>query len=176
MDMNQFIGDGYGLSEPPGHRKRPVLHRFMPAMAVLCSILIGSLCMAAEDQVIGIVKIVKGNASIVRNQQTLPAAVGVKLQVSDELQTGADGSLGVILRDDSVLSLGPNSRLVIDRFLFSPKDEQLGLLVRILRGTMAYLSGVITKLSPGAAKFETPVSTIGIRGTKFAVKVEGGAQ
>jgi hypothetical protein len=133
----------------------------------------GSLSLSAESPVIGVVKIVRGDASIVRNQQTIPAAVGVKLLVSDLLQTGADGSLGVILRDDSVLSLGPNSRLVIDRFLFAPKDGQLGLLVRILRGTIVYLSGVIAKLSPGAAKFETPVSTIGIRGTKFAVKVQG---
>lgn len=173
MDINQFIVDRCGFPEQPRHLTRSALNRCVPVLAVVWSILIGSMCLSAESPVIGVVKIVKGNASIIRNQQTLPAAAGVKLQVSDELQTGAGGSLGVILRDDSVLSLGPNSRLVIDRFMFSPKDKELGLLVRILRGTMAYLSGMIAKLSPDSAKFETPVSTIGIRGTKFAVKVEG---
>jgi len=44
-------------------------------------------------------------------------------------------------------------------------------VARISRGTMAYLSGLIGKLAPEAARFETPSTTIGIRGTRFAVNV-----
>jgi len=45
------------------------------------------------------------------------------------------------------------------------------LLIRITKGSLAYLSGLIGKLSPESARFETPVATIGIRGTRFAVQV-----
>ncbi|HZW37076.1 MAG TPA: FecR family protein, partial [Candidatus Deferrimicrobiaceae bacterium] len=90
----------------------------------------------------------------------------------DTLGTGRDGSMGVIFRDNSTLSLGPDSSLVIKTFLFSPAEGKLGLWVRISRGTMAYLSGLIGKLAPASARFETPVASIGIRGTRFAVKVD----
>ena len=80
-------------------------------------------------------------------------------------------SLGVILRDDSSLSIGPGSRLVLRSFRFSPSEEKFDLVARITRGTMAYLSGLIGKLAPEKARFETPTATIGIRGTRFAVKV-----
>jgi hypothetical protein len=103
---------------------------------------------------------------------TLPAAPGLKIMAGDTLGTGRDGSLGVILRDDSSLSIGPESRLVLRSFLFSPSDGKFSLVARITRGTMAYLSGLIGKLAPGKARFETPTATIGIRGTRFAVKVE----
>jgi hypothetical protein len=38
---------------------------------------------------------------------------------------------------------------------------------------VAYLSGIIAKLSPESVRFETPVGNVGIRGTKFAIKVDG---
>jgi hypothetical protein len=79
--------------------------------------------------------------------------------------------MGVILRDNSTLSLGPGSSLVIRDFLFSPAEGRFDLLVRVTRGTMAYLSGLIGKLAPESARFETPVASIGIRGTRFGVKV-----
>jgi hypothetical protein len=129
--------------------------------------------MSAESQVIGVIKTVKATASVTRSQQTIPATIGTKLYLNDTLQTGEDSSLGLILRDDSVLSMGPNSRVVLDQFLFAPVEGKLGFLIKIMHGTIAYLSGVIGRLSPSTAKFDTPVATIGIRGTHFAVKVQG---
>jgi hypothetical protein len=129
--------------------------------------------MSADSQVIGVIKTVKDNASVIRGQQTIPTTIGTKLYLNDTLQTGPDSSLGLIFRDDSVLSMGPSSRVILDQFLFAPAEGKLGFLIKIMRGTIAYLSGVIGKLSPSTAKFETPVATIGIRGTHFAVKVQG---
>jgi hypothetical protein len=93
--------------------------------------------------------------------------------IGDTLVTGRDGSLGVILRDDSSLSIGPGSRLVLRRFRFSPSEGKFELVARISRGTMAYLSGLIGRLSPEKVRIETPSATIGIRGTRFALKVGG---
>ena len=126
----------------------------------------------AESPIIGVVRTVKGTAYILRNQQVIPATVGFKLRVNDGFQTKADGSLGLILRDDSLLSMGPNSQLILDKFVYAPQEGKLGFLIKILRGTANYISGLIGKLSPGTAKFETPVATIGIRGTHFVVKAE----
>ncbi len=125
---------------------------------------------AATDGTIGVVRNSTGSATVTRGENVLPATAGTRLHTGDTLGTGPDGSLGVILRDDSSLSLGPSSSLVLQDFLFSPYEGKFSLLVRLSRGTMAYLSGLIGKLAPEKALFETPTATIGIRGTHFVVK------
>lgn len=125
---------------------------------------------ADAGETIGVVRNSTGSAVITRGGDVLPATAGTRLYVGDALGTGPDGSLGVILRDNSSLSIGPSSSLVLRDFVFSPYEGKLGLWVRLSRGTMAYLSGLIGKLAPEKARFDTPTATIGIRGTHFAVK------
>ncbi len=125
---------------------------------------------AEMDGTIGMIRNSAGSATVLRRGNVLPATTGTRLHVGDTLATGPDGSLGVLLRDNSSLSIGPSSSLVLRDFLFSPSERKFGLLVRLSRGTMAYLSGLIGKLAPEKARFETPTATIGIRGTHFAVK------
>ena len=145
---------------------------------VTVALLLGALCLlpaadaAFAGDPIGVVRTASGAATVTRGEKTIPAAPGLKIMAGDTLGTGRDGSLGVILRDDSSLSIGPGSRLVLRSFLFSPSEGKFDLVVRITRGTMAYLSGLIGEMAPEKARFETPTATIGIRGTRFAVKVE----
>lgn len=146
---------------------KPML--FVTVLLVLLSALSPGL--AAAQETIGVVRNSGGAATVNRSGQTIPAVTGLKLHEGDTLETGPGGSMGIIFRDNSTLSLGPESSLAIRSFLFSPAEGKLGLWVRISRGTMAYLSGLIGKLAPASARFETPVASIGIRGTRFAVKV-----
>ncbi len=103
---------------------------------------------AVEQATIGVVRNTAGQVAVTRGDRILPAVVGTKLLAGDTLSTGPDGSMGVILRDNSSLSLGPGSRLVIKEFFFDPAQGQIGLLARITRGTMAYISGLIGQLAP----------------------------
>lgn len=144
-------------------------HRFVPALLVALSMLAWSLP-AAAGEIAGVVRNAQGPATVTRGEQVLPAEPGMKLLVGDRLNTGSDGSMGVIFRDDSTLSLGPDSSLVLREFLFSPAERKLGLVARLTRGTMSYLSGLLGKLAPETVRFETPVASIGIRGTRFAVR------
>ena len=138
-------------------------------LTMLCLLTVPAPTIAGET--IGVVRTASGDATVTRGENPIPAAPGLKLLVGDTLGTGPDGSLGVILRDDSSLSIGPGSRLVLRSFLFSTSEGTFDLVARITQGTMAYLSGLIGKLAPEKARFETPTATIGIRGTRFAVKV-----
>ncbi len=136
----------------------------VPALALASS--------PTAQETVGVVRNSSGTAAVIRGGLDFPVSAGTKLLVDDILHTGVDGSIGVILRDNSTISIGPGSRLVLRKFLFSPSEGKFGMLVRISRGTMAYISGLIGKLSPESVRFETPVATIGIRGTRFAVKVD----
>ena len=139
---------------------------------IAAALVVGATFAAASDGTVGRVKTVKGSASILRGQSSLPAVVNERVFQGDTLRTGPDGSLGMMLKDDTLLSLGPNSVVVVDQFLFAPAEGKLSLVTRMLRGTAVYFSGIIAKLSPQSVRFETPNASIGIRGTRFLVKVD----
>ena len=142
------------------------------AVLLLSALCLPTVAVAADaGETIGMVRTVSGDAAVTRGETSLPADPGLKLMVGDTLVTGRDGSIGVILRDDSSLSIGPGSRLVLRSFQFSPPEGKFDLVAQISRGTMAYLSGLIGKLAPEKVRIETPTATIGIRGTQFALKV-----
>ena len=85
--------------------------------------------------------------------------------------TGSDGSVGITMNDDSLLSAGSNSRLALDRFVHDPSTNQGRFNVSLNRGTLAVISGRIAKQSPDAMTVRTPAAILGVRGTEFAVKV-----
>lgn len=153
-------------------RRREAMRAARSVVILLAAMSVLAQGVAAALDTAGAVQSYAGTAAGNRGGENLPATAGTKL-TGDILTTGSDGSMGVILRDNSTLSIGPDSRIIIEAFLFSPYEGKFGLLARISRGTMAYLSGLIGKLAPGSARFETPMASIGIRGTRFAVKVGG---
>jgi hypothetical protein len=119
------------------------------------------------------VKKVSGMATVTRQGRALPATVGLEILENDTIHTGRDGSIGIVFNDETLLSLGPESVLVIDEFVFAPKQGKFSIVIRMLKGTAAYLSGLISRLAPESAHFKTPTASIGIRGTKFVAKIEG---
>ncbi len=143
-------------------------------MAVIFLLLLisGEVSAADASARVATVKNVTGSATIVRQGQTRPATNGMEIWENDTLRTGRDGSIGIVFNDDTFLSLGPGSVLIIDEFIFAPRQGKFSIVVRMLRGTAAYLSGLISKLSPDSAQFKTPTASIGIRGTKFVARVE----
>lgn len=138
------------------------------------------LCMALmspqvlADEAIGSVKTLKGNVLIERGGATLPAAVGMPVYRYDTLKTSSQSAIGIILRDDTLLSMGPDSELALKEYLFEPTESRYSMVLGLLKGTFAYLSGVIGKLAPETIRLETPDSTIAVRGTRLLVKVKAG--
>jgi len=139
------------------------------AIVLLASILPGQA--TAEEKSVGIVKLVYGTATVTRGGSELPATRGMKLLEQDVLKTAADGTLGVILKDDTLVSLGPGATVTIARFAFAPEREELELNLRVTSGKVIVRDGKIAKISPKAVRMETPSMIIGVRGTSFAMAV-----
>ena len=76
----------------------------------------------AADTAAGSVKTLKGEAVILRNGQEIPAELGSRVYAQDVLRTSKGGSLGIILRDDTTVSLGPSSELAMKEFAFKPNE------------------------------------------------------
>ena len=126
---------------------------------------------SGENGFIGGLRNVRGNAVVQRGEKKLTAKDGLRIRLNDVLITGRDGTMGVIFEDNTRISLGPNSKLTITKYLYQPAHEKYGFISRMIRGTAYFISGAIGKASPESVKFETPVATIGTRGTAFLAKV-----
>jgi hypothetical protein len=130
--------------------------------------------MATEDGAAGMIKNSKGEVSIERAGGRIPAAVGTAVFAADRVRTGADGSVGVTLRDSTLLSAGPNSLFVLERFAFDSTTNAGTISVGVRKGTLAVATGRIAKHTPESIDFRTPTSVIGVRGTEFAIEAGSG--
>ncbi len=127
---------------------------------------------ASQVDFIGSVKTVSGDAYLIRAKSRTSAAVGDHLYQGDTLVTASSSSIGVIFRDDTILSLGPKSEVRIDEFVFNPADDAMAFLANVGKGTAQFITGQMSKIAPERMSVETPLATIGIRGTRFLVKVD----
>lgn len=145
-----------------------------PGRWVAALVLVGAVAtpvVAQERPVAGRIKVSTGSAFIVRDGVQTPAQVGQIVFEADGLRTGADGTIGVTLNDDTRLSLGPGSELKLERFTFAPADSAFGLVLKFVKGAATYVSGRIAKLAPDSIRLETPAAIIGVRGTTLAINV-----
>lgn len=125
----------------------------------------------ADDDLIGLVKTVEGDAVLVRGDTTVPATVGTEVHRKDRLRTGGNGAAGVTLNDGTLISLGPNSLFEFSEFEYAPRRGAFEFLGSMLGGTMLYSSGKVGKLAPERTRIKTPISVIAVRGTRFGVRL-----
>lgn len=79
------------------------------------------------------------------------------------------------LRDNTLLSAGPSSTLVIDKFVYDSTSQSGAMSINIRKGTLAVATGKIAKKTPESIDFHTPTSVLGVRGTEFVVEVVEGS-
>lgn len=121
----------------------------------------------------GVIKTVRGQVRIERGDRTLDAKVGDPIQELDRIMAQSESSAGISMTDETLLSIGPNSTLVINRYFYNPVTRDGQVATSILKGTLRYVTGLIGRAHPEAIKVMTANSTIGIRGTEFIVQVSG---
>jgi len=129
---------------------------------------------AADGEMAGRIKTVKEPAYVLRGDQKITAMQSMKITKSDTLVTGRQGALGIVFSDNSTMSLGSDTKFQISQYEFNVLERKTGFVGRIRQGTMVYLTGQIAKMNSNATRFETPVAVAGVRGTRLAIKVEGG--
>lgn len=129
---------------------------------------------AAQAAPVGSVKTVQGQVRIVRAGAEHVAAPAFAVHEADEIVTGADGLTGISFDDQTLLSLGPSSRFVIERYVYA---QGAGTAARfdssLARGTLAVVAGKIARSAAEAMKVRTPNAVLGVRGTLFIVEVAG---
>ena len=95
--------------------------------------------------------------------------VGQPIYLNDEIKTGPSNKLQILLKDQTVFNIGPNSVMTIDKFVFDPTKGELS--VGIQKGAFKFVSGKTANSNPDAMKVKLPNATISVRGTGVAGSV-----
>ncbi len=126
---------------------------------------------------IGTVSENKGTAcEVERNKKKLSGVKGAEIESMDTYSTGACVS-SITFKDDTKVKITENSRLLIDDFVFDPKQSDAGkLALKVGMGTVRYASGQIAKNNPQQVNIKTPTATVAVRGTDFTMTVDEAGQ
>src|SRR5215471_7503544 len=122
----------------------------------------------------GSVTIEHTNAVVV--QANIPAATGVGqtklgdlVYRGDVVQTGADGKIGITFTDGTAFNLSANARMALNEFVYDPNGKSNSTFFSLSKGTFTFIAGKVAKT--GDMKIDTPVATMGIRGTTPHVEI-----
>lgn len=123
-----------------------------------------------------------GVASAVRGavKATAPGAAGRVVETGkpmysrDRVSTGPEGKLQILLLDETSFTVGANSELELDEFVFDPATNAGKVSAKIVKGAFRFVTGKVARRDPASMQVTTPVGTIGIRGTMTAGLVGNG--
>jgi len=128
---------------------------------------IGKVVTAAGSVTIEHVTAVVVQAAL--NNQPGQAKVGDPIYLGDVLVTGSNGKVGITFTDGTAFDLSSNARMAMTEFIYDPNSKSNSSLLSLTKGTFTFVAGKIAK--SGDMKVDTPVATMGIRGTTPRVEI-----
>jgi hypothetical protein len=121
----------------------------------------------AEAERVGRVNKVQNAAQVISASGPTSAVIGTEVRMKDELRTGTDARLQVTFRDNTVLTLGENARLIVDRYVYEPERGIGEAALNAAAGAFLFATGRMKSLKDKNILVSTPLATIGVHGTEF---------
>lgn len=122
---------------------------------------------------VGQVKVSRGIVALERAGQRFPAPVGLRLKENDVILTEANGSVGLMFNDNSVLSMGPNGEVLLERYAYDSTTYLGAFDAYVKRGAVSIEAGNLANAAPESVRVKTPLAEIRGQTRSFAVNVEG---
>ena len=130
-----------------------------------------------DESPVGAIDEVKGEATIIHPDGTSETAtIGTPVYAGDIIETNADGAANIVFIDETNMAVSNNARLAIDDYSFDPTTESGTTNFSVLRGVFMFTSGLIGRDDPDDVQIDTPVGSIGIRGTIIAGDINPGGE
>jgi len=128
-----------------------------------------------DGEPIGNVENISGTVWAIRTDGTkVELEIGDPVYQGDILESAPDGAVGVLLADETTFSMAENGRMVLDEMIYDPATEDGSVSLSVLQGVFTFVSGQVAKTDPDAMTLDTPVATIGIRGTQVGIEIPDG--
>lgn len=158
--------------------------RFVAVLSVAAGF-VGGVTSTYAQQVASVQAVKAGVAAAVRGEVKLvsfrtPETVGRNIAsgdavfLGDKIEAGPKAGLQIMLMDETIFTIGPDSAIVIDKFIYDPEKSNGKVSAKILRGVFRFVSGRVAANKPSDMEVKLPNGTIGIRGTSAGGFVRNG--
>ncbi|MBO6783016.1 MAG: FecR domain-containing protein [Alphaproteobacteria bacterium] len=146
------------------------------ALSTVAFVLLPASALAqATGELAGVAAAVRGDVTLVAAVPATPERVvgrnlgsGDRIFLGDEIETGPESGMQIMLLDETIFTIGPDAGLVIDEFVYDPATSAGKVTASVVKGAFRFVSGRVAKEEPSNMSVKTPVGTIGIRGTSAA--------
>ena len=126
--------------------------------------------LSIEKQLIGVV----GATSGIVKTETRELKPGDKVYLNETIYAGANSGTQILLLDQSTFTVGEDSEVVMDTFVYDPATNDGKIVASVKQGSLKVISGLISKNNPDNLTVEVPEGTLGSRGTEFQTIVSKG--
>ena len=126
--------------------------------------------LSIEKQLVGIVGAISGTVKT----ETRELKTGDKIYLNETIVAGAGSGTQILLLDQSTFTIGEDSEVVMDTFIYDPATNDGKIVASVKQGSLKVISGLISKKNPDALTVEVPEGTLGSRGTEFQTIVGSG--
>ena len=123
-----------------------------------------------EKQLVGVVGAISGTVKT----ETRELKIGDKIYLNESIISGAASGTQILLLDQSTFTVGEDSEVVMDTFIYDPETNDGKIVASVKQGSLKVISGLISKKNPDSLTVEVPEGTLGSRGTEFQTMVSKG--
>ena len=124
--------------------------------------------LTVKKQLIGVLGVASGTIS----NGLKELKTGDKIYLGETILSGANSGAQLLLLDQSTFTIGSDSEVVMDTFIYDPKNNDGKIVSTVKKGSLKIISGLISKKNPDNLKVEVPEGTLGSRGTEFQTIVD----
>ncbi|MFP8777444.1 FecR domain-containing protein [Hydrogenophaga sp. RWCD_12] len=125
---------------------------------------------AADAGRAGTFKQVQGEVRLGKDGTRSAPQSGDAVRSGERIATGRDGAASVVLKDGTVLTLGPNTTADLSQFQYDATTQEGNFALDLLQGSLRVVTGLLAKINPDRFKVKTPTAVVGVRGTDFIVE------
>ena len=128
-----------------------------------------SVANASNNSFVGVIGAAIGD---IKNQKNESLSNGSKIFFGDTIISKSKSNAQILFLDQTVLTLGEETELTIDEFVYDPNSQDGSFVSTVKTGTVKFITGQISKKNPDNLEVKVPAGTLGARGTEFVILSE----
>tara|TARA_B100000989_G_scaffold272506_1_gene229999 strand:+ start:344 stop:919 length:576 start_codon:yes stop_codon:yes gene_type:complete len=142
---------------------------YLSKLFIIIFFMFASVANASNNSFVGVIGAAIGD---IKNQKNESLSNGSKIFFGDTIISKSKSNAQILFLDQTVLTLGEETELTIDEFVYDPNSQDGSFVSTVKTGTVKFITGQISKKNPDNLKVKVPAGTLGARGTEFVVLSE----
>ena len=142
---------------------------YLSKVLIIIFLTFASVANASNNSFVGVIGAAIGD---IKNQKNESLTNGSKIFFGDTIISKNKSNAQILFLDQTVLTLGEETELTIDEFVYDPNSQDGSFVSTVKTGTVKFITGQISKKNPDNLEVKVPAGTLGARGTEFIVLSE----